>query len=91
MGIDARFGVEYVGTQFVDAENTTVESLDGMEGTVPSYTLLTMSINYQPVGSKFSYFLSGYNLADKEYLMSRVDGMQAGRQRQVFGGVRYAF
>lgn len=91
VGLDARFGVEYVGTQFVDAENTRVESLDGMEGTIPSYTLLSMSINYQPVGSKFTYFLSGYNLADKKYLMTRVDGMHAGRQRQIFGGVRYTF
>lgn len=91
IGLDARFGVDYVGQQFVDRENTAVESLDGMEGTIPSYTLLNLSVNYRPIGSQFTYFLSGYNLADKEFLISRVDGMQAGRQRQVFGGVRYAF
>ncbi len=91
VGLDARIGVDYVGKQFVDADNTTVESIDGTEGTVPSYTLLSLSVNYQPVGSKFTYFLSGYNLADKEFLISRKDGKVAGRQRQVFGGVRYTF
>lgn len=91
VGLDARIGVDYVGKQFVDADNTTVESIDGTEGTVPSYTLLSLSVNYQPVGSNFTYFLSGYNLADKEFLISRKDGKVAGRQRQVFGGVRYTF
>jgi Fe(3+) dicitrate transport protein len=91
VGINARFGIDYVSSQYVDRDNTRVESIDGTEGKIPSYTLLNLSINYQPVNTNFSYFLSGYNLADKEYLMSRVDGKAAGRQRQVFGGVRYAF
>lgn len=91
IGLNARIGVDYVGQQFVDAANTTVESIDGAEGTVPSYTLLNLSVNFQPKGSQFTYFLSGYNLADKEFLISRRDGKVAGRQRQIFGGVRYAF
>jgi Fe(3+) dicitrate transport protein len=91
VGLDARIGVDYVSQQFVDADNTRVESLDGQEGTIPSYTLLNATVNYKPVGSAMSYFLSAYNLADKEFLISRVDGKVAGRQRQVFGGVRYDF
>lgn len=91
IGLNARIGVDYVSSQYVDRDNTRVESLDGTEGTIPSYTLLNMSVNYQPVGSKFTYFLSGYNLADKEYLISRRDGKVAGRQRQVFAGITYAF
>lgn len=91
VGLDARIGVDYVSKQFVDADNTRTESLDGQEGTIPSYTLLNASVNFRPVGSKVSYFLSGYNLADKEYLASRVDGMAVGRSRQVFGGVRFDF
>jgi Fe(3+) dicitrate transport protein len=35
--------------------------------------------------------VSAYNLGNKEYLASRVDGMVAGRERQVFGGIRYDF
>ena len=91
VGIDARIGVDYVSQQYVDADNTRIESLDGQEGIIPSYTLLNATVNYKPVGSSMSYFLSAYNLADKEFLISRVDGKVAGRQRQVFGGVRYDF
>jgi len=91
VGINARIGIDYVSSQYVDRDNTRIESIDGTEGKIPSYTLLNLSVNYQPVNSNFSYFLSAYNLADKEYLMSRVDGKAAGRQRQVFGGVRYQF
>jgi len=91
VGIDARIGVDYVSQQYVDAENTRIESIDGQEGTIPSYTLLNASVNFQPVGSKATYFLSAANLADKEYLVSRVDGKVAGRERQVFGGIRYDF
>lgn len=91
VGIDARIGLDYVSQQYVDADNTRVESIDGQEGTIPSYSLLNISVNFKPIGSKFTYFLSGHNLANKKYLVSRVDGKVAGRQRQVFGGARYEF
>jgi Fe(3+) dicitrate transport protein len=66
-------------------------ALSGLAGDVPSYTLFNASVNFKPVGSKATYFVSGYNLADREYLASRVDGMSVGRGRQVFGGIRYDF
>jgi Fe(3+) dicitrate transport protein len=91
IGFDARIGVDYVSEQFSDSRNTRVENLAGTQGTIPSYTLFNASVNYRPVGSNASYFLSGYNLADREFLASRVDGMVVGRGRQVFGGVRYDF
>ncbi|MCB5184835.1 TonB-dependent receptor [Methylobacillus gramineus] len=91
VGIDARIGVDYVSQQYVDPENSRIQSLNGEEGMIPSYTLLNASVTYKPVGSKATFFVSGHNLADKEYLISRVDGMVAGRSRQVFGGIRYDF
>lgn len=91
VGIDARIGIDYVSKQYSDGVNTRVEDLTGTEGTIPSYTLLNASVNFKPVGSKATYFLSAANLADKEYLISRVDGKVAGRERQVFGGIRYDF
>ncbi|MGJ8619160.1 MAG: TonB-dependent receptor family protein [Methylophilaceae bacterium] len=102
IGIDARIGVDYISTQEVDAPfrafvlnaadpTGTDASLSGLSGDIPAYTLFNASINYKPVGSSVSYFLSGHNLTDKEYLASRVDGMSAGRGRQVFGGVRVDF
>lgn len=95
VGVDARFGVDYISRQEPDAFarvlGPTDAALSGLAGDIPGYTLLNASINYKPVGSQWTYFLSGHNLADREYLASRVDGMSAGRGRQVFGGVRFDF
>lgn len=102
VGIDARFGLDYISRQEVDApfrdyvlnsaDPTGADAaLSGLSGDIPAYTLLNASVNFKPVGGKTTYFLSGYNLTDREYLASRVDGMFAGRGRQVFGGVRFDF
>lgn len=91
IGLDARIGMDYVSQQYADNSNTKAESLSGMTGKIPSYTLLNASVNYRPVGTKATLFVSGHNLADREYLVSRVDGMFVGRSRQVFAGIRYDF
>ena len=102
VGIDARLGMDYISKQEVDAPfrdfvlnaadpTGSDAALSGLSGDIPSYTLFNASINFKPVGSQFTYFLSGHNLTNREYLASRVDGMSAGRGRQVFGGVRFDF
>lgn len=95
VGFDARFGVDYVSRQETDTFARVLHPVDaalsGLSGDIPAYTLLNLSAHYRPIGSKASYFLSGYNLADKEYLASRVDGMAVGRGRQVVAGIRYDF
>ena len=95
VGFDARIGIDYVSEQQEDVSyregRSKEDVLSGRTGRIPAYTLLNATVNYRPVGSHLSYFLSAYNLADKEYLASRVDGMVAGRQRQVFAGIRYDF
>lgn len=95
IGFDARIGIDYVSEQQEDVSyregRSEEDVLSGRTGRIPAYTLLNATVNYRPVGSHLSYFLSAYNLADKEYLASRVDGMVAGRQRQVFAGIRYDF
>ncbi len=102
VGIDARIGLDYISKQEVDgpfrdyvlnaADPSGVDAaLSGLSGDIPSYTLFNASVNYKPVDSKMTYFVSGHNLSDREYLASRVDGMSAGRGRQVFGGVRFDF
>ena len=48
-------------------------------------------MSYTPAGQRYTVFLSGHNLTNRAYLVSRVDGMVAGRGRQIFGGVRYTF
>lgn len=95
IGLDARVGVDYVSRQeadaFTRALGPTDAALSGLSGDIPAYTLLNASANFKPAGSKATYFLSGYNLADREYLASRVDGMAVGRGRQVIAGIRYDF
>ena len=104
VGFDARIGVDYVSEQQEDVSYRAgrPEALDydgtglsgqviGVTGKIPSYALINATVNFRPVGSRITYFASAYNLGDREYLASRVDGMVAGRQRQVFAGIRYDF
>lgn len=95
VGLNARFGVDYVSRQEPDTFARVLSAVDtqlsGLAGDIPAYTLLNMSVNFKPVGSKATYFMSGYNLADKEYIASRVDGLAVGRGRQVTAGIRYDF
>lgn len=101
VGIDVRFGVDYISKQEEDTAfrsyinnarfNAVDAALSGLSGDIPAYTLLNASFNFKPIGSRTTYFLSGHNLADREYLASRVDGMSVGRGRQIFGGVRLDF
>lgn len=95
VGFNARIGADYVSEQKPDAWANTLTgddaALSGLAGTIPSYTLVNASASFKPVGSKLTYFVSGHNLTDKEYLATRVDGMGVGRGRQVFGGVRIDF
>ncbi len=87
---DTRLAINYVSEQFVDAANTRIVSANGMEGEMPSYSLVSFNMNYRP-NEQWTLFLSAQNLGDREYLASRVDGMVAGRQRQVTGGIRFTF
>ena len=88
--LDARIALNHVGEQFVDAANTRVQSENGMEGIIPSYSLINLSINYQ-ASDALQLFISAQNLTDRQYLASRVDGMVAGRQRQINAGLNYRF
>jgi Fe(3+) dicitrate transport protein len=89
VGVNFRVGADYVSEQKPTPNDFA--PITGHAGTIPSYTLINASASFKPVGYKTTFFLSGHNLADKEYLASRVDGMQAGRGRMVFGGVTYDF
>ncbi|MDD3352605.1 TonB-dependent receptor [Zoogloea sp.] len=95
VGLEGRIGVDHVSRQQPDTFARVLPPVDaqlsGLSGEIPSYSLLNASLRYTPPGSKTSFFVSGHNLTNKEYLVSRVDGMVAGRQRQVFAGVRFAF
>jgi Fe(3+) dicitrate transport protein len=96
VGVNARIGADYVSEQKSDLWTRNADPADfpvisGLIGDIPSYTLLNASVNFKPVGSKLTYFANATNLADKEYLASRVDGMAVGRSRQVFAGIKVDF
>lgn len=96
VGINARVGADYISEQKADLwtrnpGDPDITEVSGLLGDIPAYTLLNASVNFKPVGSKVTYFANATNIADREYLASRVDGMAVGRGRQVFGGVRIDF
>jgi len=91
VGVDGRIGVDYRSEQLPDPFGRGQDAITGLSGSIPSFALLNASINYRAPGSKVTYFVSGHNLTDREYLASRRDGMVAGRPRTVFGGVRFDF
>lgn len=87
---DTRVGMQYVGRQYVDNENTRSTTEDGTEGRLPSYTLFDASATYR-VNPDLKFFLAGRNLADREYIASRTGGIQPGVRRHVYGGVEARF
>lgn len=89
-GLDVRFGVHSVSRQFVDQENTRVEDPTGQEGTIPGFTTFSASANYKAT-KNFDIFMNAYNLSNKKYIASRVDGIHPGQQFQIMGGARISF
>ncbi len=100
VGVNLQIGADHISQQkptpggIVDVGDPVPKDFalsTGHSGNIPSYTLLNASASFKPVGYKTTFFVSGHNLSDKEYLASRVDGMQVGRGRMIFGGVTYDF
>lgn len=99
---NARIGATHLSKQFANTENLSGTSaagfcpsgnlaLCGVYGEIESVTLLNASVNYRPTGSQISYFLSGENLADKQYIAARTNGIHPGRQRQLVAGINVKF
>jgi Fe(3+) dicitrate transport protein len=105
-GFIGRVGVTHVSQQFANTDNyrgTTPEGYCGtlnnndtqadcgLFGEIPALTLVNASMSYAPKGQKVTYFMSGENLTDKKYFSSRTNGLQPGRGRMIFAGMRYSF
>ncbi|PPD31916.1 MAG: TonB-dependent receptor [Methylomonas sp.] len=89
-GLDIRFGVQGIGQQFSDTENTLAETADGQRGIIAGYTLFNASANYK-VNKNVNIFMNGYNLSDKKFIASRIDGIQPGQGFQMMGGFKWTF
>ncbi len=106
-GFIGRVGVTHISQQFANTDNyrgttpagycgilndgTTGQDNCGLFGEIPALTLLNASMSYAPKGQKVTYFMSGENLTDKKYFSSRTNGLQPGRGRMIFAGMRYSF
>lgn len=105
-GFIGRVGVTHVSQQFANTDNYrgttpagycgTLNDGSGQDdcglfGEIPALTLVNASMSYAPKGQKVTYFMSGENLTDKKYFSSRANGLQPGRGRMIFAGMRYSF
>lgn len=104
-GWRGRIGVTHLSRQFGNTQNyrgVTPEGYtgdvgdddqlrNGLFGEIPALTLANASLSYSPVGEKTTWFATVENLTDKRYFNARTNGLQPGRPRMVFVGVRYSF
>jgi Fe(3+) dicitrate transport protein len=89
-GLDVRFGVQGISQQFANYQNTVAESENGQEGIISGYTTFNVAANYK-LTKDVKVFMNGYNISDKRYIASRIDGIQPGQGFQMMGGVKWAF
>ncbi|EFK97446.1 TonB-dependent receptor, partial [sediment metagenome] len=80
-----------VGEQFSDAVNSVAPAPDGQSGRIPAYTLVNLAANLPLKAQGLTLYASVTNLADRKYLVSRVNGAFAGAPRQLFVGAKLRF
>jgi Fe(3+) dicitrate transport protein len=88
---NATLSAEVISRQFGDALNTMAPGANGQEGLLPGWGTYNAAVNIPVPIPGATLFLNGTNLADRRYIVSRVDGIHPGRPRQVFGGLRWMF
>lgn len=93
---DAQLEAVYVGEQYSDfAETGAVPNsalgLTGQIGEIASYTIWNAAFNYKYAPYNTTFFVTGKNLFDKEYITDRTRGILTGMPRLVQVGVRYDF
>lgn len=81
----------YTGDIDLGGGNAAEQEDAGLFGEIPALTLFNASLNYSPVGTKTTWFATVENLTDKTYFNARTNGIQPGRPRTVFVGVRHSF
>lgn len=90
-GWDARIGLQHVGSQYSDALNTVAPDPNGQSGAIAAYTTVNASVNLRLPVQGLRLYLSATNLADRQYLVSRVNGAQPGARRQLVAGLKYSY
>ena len=97
-----RLDMKYVGKVYTDFENIEKTKNLGIQGSVPEYAILNLSVNYN-YSEKLKISLSGKNITDEIYIGSRLhsnpgqkeaglsSGILPGPRRQINLGVEYTF
>ena len=93
---NAQLEAVHVGEQYSDfAETGSVPNsalgLTGQIGEIGSYTIWNAALNYKYTPYNTTFFVTGKNLLDKEYIVDRTRGILTGMPRLVQVGVRYDF
>lgn len=101
-GVEARFGLDHRSSQqpdpfarvldtAINASGCSDATCSGLAGPIPAVTLFNAGLSVTPGQGRVTFFGTAWNLFDKQYLASRVDGMAVGQPRTVVGGVRLRF
>jgi Fe(3+) dicitrate transport protein len=97
-----RLDMKYVSKVYTDFENIEKTKNLGIQGSVPEYAILNLSVNYN-YSEKLKISLSGKNITDEIYIGSRLhsnpgqkeaglsSGIIPGPRRQINFGVEYTF
>ena len=97
-----RFDFKYVSEVYTDFENIKRTDKIGIQGPVPEYAILNLSINYK-LNEKTNLYFSGKNITDESYIGSRLhsnpgqkeaglsSGIIIGPRRQINIGLEYNF
>ena len=97
-----RLDMKYVSKVYTDFENIEKTKNLGIQGSVPEYAVLNLSVNYN-YSEQLKISLSGKNITDEIYIGSRLhsnpgqkeaglsSGIIPGSRRQINLGVQYTF
>lgn len=87
-GLEIKLGANHVSRQFANAANTTLASMDGLNGLVPARTILRLAATQDLSRQGWQVYAAAENLLDTAYISSRIDGLFAGNRRQIVFGIK---
>lgn len=86
-GVSFRLGINQVGEQLTDVDNTVGSSNDGRNGVLPAYTVVDATLGYIIPGTSLTLQLIGKNLTDQRYITTRrPQGIRVGLPRMFMIG-----
>lgn len=89
-GFYMRGEYQYIDRQYSDLINSPNETADGNRGIIPAVGLVNASLGYKDPVKKWSVFVTGKNLQDREYVSGRLPiGIHPGPFRQINFGVSF--